>query len=100
LITAILSAKYRSKDRRLDQQWRPGKNDSSNDIAKGTPQSCRWSFEKNVEAVNLFSANKSVLIIESENELIERDLEVTVSKTQRLLYTYKPDRTIEWVSSR
>jgi len=39
----------------------------------------------------VFSANKSILIIESENELIECDLEVIFSKTQKLLHTDKLD---------
>ena len=46
---------------------------------------------KNADAINLFSANESILIIESENELIECDLDLIVSKTQKLLHTEKPD---------
>jgi len=41
--------------------------------------------------MKLFSGNKSIIIIESENELIECDLEVIVSKTHKLLHTDKLD---------
>jgi len=62
------SAKYRTKDRRFsqDQQWRPGKTDSPSDFAKGNSQSRKRSFEKSADAIKLFSANKSILIIESD----------------------------------
>jgi len=39
----------------------------------------------------VFSANENILIIESENELIECDLEVIVSKAQELLHIDKLD---------
>jgi len=57
----------------------------------GNSQSCKWSFEEDVDAIKLFSENKSILIIESENELTECDLEVIVSKAQELLHTDKLD---------
>jgi len=41
--------------------------------------------------MKLFSGNKSIFIIESENESIECDLKVIVSNTQKLLHTDKSD---------
>jgi len=47
---------------------------------RGIPKAVHGVLKNIASAINLFSANKSILIIESENELIICDLEVIVSK--------------------